>query len=317
MEYIELSRTFRDEPQDTGFEDGVQPPLSGRNKFGRDLDWTQPLNFDRVVLLAEAGSGKTKEMQEQVRILNQQGRFAFFLPLEALDREPVGAILSPDSEKRFEKWRTNSEQTAWFFLDAVDELKLVSGKLDRALNRLRKDLDGFLDRTRVIVSSRPSDWRFISDRQAFEKQLPITQRVGYVLSQPPEETFIAPLSGLWYGTRYSRGVKELNDQHRVRIVTMLPLIDRQVELFVEHSGLREGDAFLNEMERQNAWTFARRPLDLSELITAWRRSGHLGTRTQQHEENVTARLMDDSARSDGGASRIPRLAPAQNALHSN
>ena len=82
---------------------------------------------------------------------------------------------------------------------------------------------------------------------------------------------------------------------------MLPLNDRQVELFVERSGLSDGDAFLEEVERQNAWTFARRPLDLSELIVAWRESGFVGSqRTQQHEENVAVKLKEGPDRPDSG-----------------
>ena len=185
MEFIDLKREFREEPWDTSFNNVEHSGLSGINRSGRHLDWTELLKSHCVVLLAEAGSGKTTEMQERVRILNQEGRSAFYLPLEALDRESIRSILSPDSETEFENWRANSEETAWFFLDAVDELKLASGKLDRALNRLRKDLDSSLDRIRVTISSRPSDWRFITDRRVVEKTVTDNPRkvVMYCLSR--------------------------------------------------------------------------------------------------------------------------------------
>ena len=50
--------------------------------------------------------------------------------------------------------------------------------------------------------------------------------------------------------------------------------------------------FSPEIGRQNAWTFARRPLDLTELIAISTTSGRLGTRAQQHDANVTAKLKD-------------------------
>ena len=63
----------------------------------------------------------------------QDGRFAFFVALESLDRKPVADLLSPAEEEKFKAWIADSEAPAWFFLDAVDELKLTTGKFDRAL----------------------------------------------------------------------------------------------------------------------------------------------------------------------------------------
>ena len=100
----------------------------------------------RVVLLAEAGAGKTIEMREQAHRLVEDGRFAFFIPLESLDRKPVVDLLSAPEEARLGRWKADGREPAWFFLDAVDELKLVEGKLDQALNRLAKDINRHLDR---------------------------------------------------------------------------------------------------------------------------------------------------------------------------
>ena len=35
------------------------------------------------------------------------------------------------AEKKFEAWKADGNAPGWFFLDAVGELKLTSGKLDR------------------------------------------------------------------------------------------------------------------------------------------------------------------------------------------
>ena len=131
--------------------------------FGPGMGWSELLEHRRIVLLAEAGAGKTTEMEERVNRLVQEGRFAFFLPLESLDKDPVVDILSSDEEERFEEWKLKDGAPAWFFLDAVDELKLTEGKLDRALRRVSKDIDGHIQRARVIISCRPSDWRPVTD----------------------------------------------------------------------------------------------------------------------------------------------------------
>ena len=79
---------------------------------------------------------------------------------------------------------------------------------------------------------------------------------------------------------------------------MLPMSDRQVRLFAERSGVDDPAALLSELDRQKAWTFARRPLDLAELIGIWGSESNLGTRARQHEVNVTAKLKDDPDRPD-------------------
>ena len=57
---------------------------------------------------------------------------------------------------------------------------------------------------------------------------------------------------------------------------MLPMSDRQVELFARQHGVHVAAEFLEEVDRQNSWDFARRPLDLAALIKRWNSSGDLG-----------------------------------------
>ena len=83
-------------------------------------------------------------------------------------------------------------------------------------------------------------------------------------------------------------------------VAMLAMNDSQIIEFVKHHGVKNADAFLEEIDRENAWDFARRPLDLTDLVANWRESGRLGTRVEQHETNATAKLRDDPDRPDRG-----------------
>ena len=242
-----------------------------RQGFGPGMGWSELLEHRRIVLLAEAGAGKTTEMEERVKRLVQEGRFAFFLRLESLDKDPVVDILSSDEEERFEEWKLKDGAPAWFFLDAVDELKLTEGKLDRALRRVSKDIGGHIQRARVIISCRPSDWRPVTDLATVKHRLPVLTEDG-----------------------------ENSPSAAVETVAMLPMNDAQIERFAEQSGVIDATAFLEKIRRQNAWTFAGRPLDLSDLIGTWRSSGHLGTRSEQHETNVKGKLNDDPDRPDRG-----------------
>src|ERR1700730_15040131 len=144
-DFIDLQRRFRDLTQNELEDPEILASLNDR-VFGSPVVWPELLKHARVLLLAEAGSGKTVEMTEQVNHLVSEGRFAFFVAIEQLDREPLIQILSPAEEQRLEAWKIDARAPAWFFLDAVDEVKLTDGKLERALSRLSKAVDGHFDR---------------------------------------------------------------------------------------------------------------------------------------------------------------------------
>ena len=304
--FIDLKRRFRDlkdgERDRTGvkLEDTELILFPSERASGSVIGWPELLKWSRVVLLAEAGAGKTVEMREQANYLAQDGKFAFFMALESLDREPVGDCLAPDEGMRFDEWKASSETAAWFFLDAVDELKLTQGRLDRALRRLSKDLNGHLDDARIIVSCRPSDWRSYRDLLTVHQYLPIRKIKKESPPRSADEVFMETLRHK-YGERSSSDAEDtvdLPNQDDVKTVVMLSLSDTQIKFFAEQSRMDEATAFLEEIDRQDAWTFARRPLDLTDLILSWVNSGHLGTRTEQHETNVTSKLTDDPERPD-------------------
>ena len=43
---------------------------------------------------------------------------------------------------------------------------------------------------------------------------------------------------------------------------MLPMSDKQIECFAQQRGMQDVGAFLAAIRSHDAWTFARRPLDL-------------------------------------------------------
>ena len=300
-EFVDLQRRFL-ELSDSELEDIESLLAWSGSEFGPDIGWSELLQYARVILLAEAGSGKTVEMQQQANRLTGEGRFAFFIPLESLGQGQVTDTLSPAEEKRFDQWKSDGRDPAWLFLDAVDELKLTDGKLDRALIQLSKAIDGCLDRARIIISCRPSDWRSDLDLHTVQQRLPVpeTRRDSSVC--PPEEVFIGALRNEGGGQSHVTPEEdESPTQGTARTVAMLPMRDEQIKLFAEWRGIGDPGAFLAEIARQDASNFARRPRDLTDLIEVWSSSaGRLGTRAEQHEANVTAKLKDDPERPDRG-----------------
>ena len=240
--------------------------------IGTSVEWAELLEHDRVILLAEAGSGKTREMRAQAERLVGEGRFAFFISLESIKD---GFLLeSVPDEIQFNSWKDDGEGIAWFFLDSVDELKLTRGKLERALRHLSRAVHDHLTRTRTIISCRPSDWRPSHDLNTVLTLMPVPAGPELAGNQSADSA--------------------------VRTVLMLPMSDGQIRLFAEQFGIEDASAFLSEVERQDAWSFTRRPLDLIQLIEVWKNSKSLGTRQEQHETNVSLKLTEeDPDRLDG------------------
>ncbi|SPU55610.1 Uncharacterised protein [Brevundimonas vesicularis] len=294
--FIELNRRFRDLTENER-EDPASLAFWGFHESQIGMAWDELLQSERVVILAEAGAGKTREMQAQTRRINADGKVAFFIPVEALDREGVRPYLSMNKgvAKQFDDWLADPDQQAWFFIDAVDELKLTDGKLSSALAKLAGALGEHQHRAHILVSCRPTDWRPVQDMETFETLLPIN---APVTEQAPtgEEGFLAPFSK----SENETPAPAKSKIPPARCVFLLPLDRNQVEAFANARGVENTKAFREEIHRRDAWTFARRPLDLQGLIDTWRETGKLGSRREQHATDVVLSLRDDPERPDQG-----------------
>ena len=112
---IDLDRRFRD-LSDKELEAPELLAYRNRSAYEAGATWAEIRACPRVVLLAEAGAGKTEEVQEQVRWLCEEGQTAFLLDVAALGSSAVRDILSPDDVKRLEAWREAAGRRAGFFL---------------------------------------------------------------------------------------------------------------------------------------------------------------------------------------------------------
>ena len=82
------------------------------------MSWETVSARRRVVILAEAGSGKTTEMREQVRIRTAAGQFAVYAAVEDIGRDGLDDALGAADRARLRSWR-GSDESGWFFVDAV------------------------------------------------------------------------------------------------------------------------------------------------------------------------------------------------------
>lgn len=293
--FHELNRQFRNLTDEEQREPHRLSALFGGAEPGRGMAWPDILAAERLVVLAEAGSGKTREMQAQAERLSNEGKAAFFMPIEALEKIAVRDYLVGETD-RWDAWVSNGTEEAWIFLDAVDELKLTNGKLELALRRVAAAVGKAKDRAHIIVSCRPSDWRPFQDLETFLKLLPESAPAPTV--EPTGDD--ALLKAITREHRSEEQDDTKTASEKVRSVVLLPLGREQIQRFAEQEGIENSKAFVSEINRTEAWPFARRPLDLRGLIQIWKATGTLGTLLEQHQADAVASLRDDPERPDAG-----------------
>jgi hypothetical protein len=75
--------------------------------LGGLLDWAELLKSRRVVILAEAGSGKSTELKERARLMSAEGRFAFYATVQEVGGSGLAKALN--AARRPERRSTTAE----------------------------------------------------------------------------------------------------------------------------------------------------------------------------------------------------------------
>lgn len=266
--FVELGRKFEvyrdDEAVDEAARRSYVAELVGRE---HQLDWQSLLAHRLVVVLGEPGSGKSEELRAQHRCNPN----SFLLRLEQLVTEDIDAILSDEELERLKRLKS-SGASALFLLDAVDESKLKrDDDFIVALDRLGKALGAARHRARLVISSRISEWRPRTDREAVRERFAAFGDSGMLNA----------------------------DDGEILVTTILPLTAGQVRLFAESRGIREAQRFLDALGEHNAWPFAGRPLDVSNLYAYWQEKGTLSGMTALTEYMVKKLLAEVSNKQKG------------------
>ncbi len=264
-------RSFQDIPADRVSE-SEQTAFLMELSWHRGSNWGELLKSKRVLIISEAGAGKTFECQERQKALWNKGEPAFFIELADLARKTLADTLSPEEEVRFKAWRGAQSDIATFFLDSIDELKLTRGSFRSALTSLAKAVAGNLSRVRVVITSRPTP----IDEKLFRQLLPV-----------PDEPQEAPSGEAFADIATSREYQRASSAQVAkdwRNVALLPLSSDHIRHIARIRGVDDPDALLTDIQRRNAEEFVRRPQDLIELCADWR-SHH---RIRSHRDQVLA-----------------------------
>jgi hypothetical protein len=249
------------------------------------LTWETISARRRIVILAEAGSGKSTEMREQARLRTEAGQFAVYATVEDVGRDNLDRALGTADQARLKSWR-ESDENGWFFVDSVDEAKLSGVRLERALRRLGEGIAGAERRAHVILSGRLTDWEFRRDLKRLNDGLPVPD--DPVL--PPAPTADQLLIGTLRHQSRRGGAGESPRKEQSLVVLMATLDPARVRLFAAAKGAPNLDAFLAQIEAANLWAFAGRPLDLDWLVEFWQRCGRLGSLEEMLETSLSKRI---------------------------
>jgi hypothetical protein len=281
--FVDLERSFRELSDDAPESDEVD--LSQAFPQGPSITWANLKAEHRVVLLAEAGAGKTEELRHAATRWRTAGDHAFFLRLEHVADEFDGAFEVGDLND-FERWRSSRDE-GWVLLDSVDEARLRGpSDFERAIRTFATKVRGAKDRLHLLITSRVSAWRPKTDRDLCERLLPppavgrVAQpvRTDEAMSSSPPDIVTAP--------------EEESGRPRFRIVTIDDLDSARIEKFASARGIADLDLFLAAVERKDAWAYTRRPQDLAELIEFWRKHGRIGSQLELVRSSVARRLEE-------------------------
>lgn len=295
VDYINLDRSF------IPIKEGEEQRLGWTNEQGRRyggwLDWQALLKHQRVVLLAEAGCGKTAEFRHQAQSLRDAGQAAFFARVEDLE-DGIFSALDIGTSADFTAWK-DGNGNGLFFLDSVDEARLSRKRFDKALRRLARDIgEPALSRAHIFVSCRVSDWRGDEDRAIFQEKLPLPDPALAAVTPPPfpdwKATLLAPFDeGYQSPQRNSKKLDQATQKDpALLVVQLVPLDMAQQRTFIQRYGVQNIDDFMDSLRRKQLEPLTERPRDLRFLVDHWNRHGTFASLSEMLEEAIKLRLSE-------------------------
>lgn len=247
------------------------------------LSWSNLLKKRVVVILGEAGTGKTFEFERQAARLQQDNQAAFFFALNELtSRETVDLALTAH-RSRFKEWLA-SDSPGYFFLDAVDESRLNSPTaLQTALRLILEVLQFQLQRVSFFIASRVTDWSVPGVRETVERTL------LKAIREAEASDVRAP------GTAAdTRGVEEGKAPPSIEldVFRLDPLSEEDAKRFAEAHSASPVEAFWGAVEDGGYEFMATRPRDLEWMVKRWVSANTLGTYSDLIEAALIQRLSE-------------------------
>jgi hypothetical protein len=283
---IDLCRTFSEHKDAATDSDDEDWSLFLGHRHG-SRTWTDLHKNSLVVVLGEAGIGKTIEFQNEVERLRAAKQPAFFISLNQVSDAESWQLVLTGYEAEFDAWAI-SDELGYFFLDAVDEARLKShADFEKALTVVQRALGTNLARVRVAVSSRVTDWSTPGVRSAVDARLarPIARALAakaateVQLSSPDSSTVVVA----------SSSQAPLVEAF---VFSLDPLSSSEAYRCAAAFGLQDEHKFWAAVADGDYEFMATRPLDLRWMVLLWNQRRSLGTYSELIEANISNRLRE-------------------------
>ena len=290
--HIPVERSFAN-PTAEHLRDLEHQTWQGSHYVSQTMGWSDILPRKRTVVLGEAKCGKTHEFRKQVESLRKKDEFAYFLPLEQLHTQKIKDILSSEDESSLTVWLQQTGRKAWFFLDAVDELKLREGHFNVALRKLQRVIGKKAEFAHIFVSCRPVDWNNHLDSTEFERHFPIqlarkegnsTESAGFVSanSSQREKSF-----------QVSADRENVSTRDKMpNVLVLLPLTPNQAIEFATCYDPERARGLKEEIEKRDVWQLFQTPADIIDGMAQIEAVGELGSLQDQISSGIDRKLRD-------------------------
>lgn len=281
-DFIPLDRTFRELEFESNADDDTEMTQfwDHRNAF----HWSDLLTEHRVILLSEAGSGKTAEIRNIVRTLREQGKPAFFLRIENIQHN-LDVAFEEGTHEEFLAWVQSGEQ-GWLLLDSVDEARLRHPRdFELAIKILGHQLKPILHQAHILITGRTTAWRAKTDLLLCCKSLPYQSAMKSANAQleADDEQIASELE-----------MPQENAAAPFKIFALEDLQGDQIDAFLRAKSVKDSKEFLAQVDQKEAFSLTTRPLDLAELIDFWNAHQRIGSRYELMLNSIDRRLKEHS-----------------------
>ena len=277
--FIQLDRTFSKILLASDATDDTD--LGGRHGGQGDLSWPHLLGHNRVILLSEAGSGKTAEIRNVALKLRSQGRSAFFLRIENVTADFEDAF-EVGTHEEFEAW-IDSGSEGWLLMDSVDEARLNDPKdFERAVKKLGRLTRSIAPHMHVLITGRSTAWRARTDLTLCE--------TAFAFEPRARQAFVTTDDGS--GNVVQTAPSQLQPDTAFLLVTLDDIHGEQIDRFLMATGVQDIKSFRAAVERKEAWSLTTRPLDFLELVDFWLEHNRIGSRLELMQSSINRRLEE-------------------------
>ncbi|WP_430414029.1 hypothetical protein [Parasphingorhabdus sp.] len=286
MGFIELDRNFISLQADQEYRAEVLEGISLRAWQGDK--WPHLLEQQRVIVLAEAASGKSEEFRQKSLAIRQNRGFAIYLPIERLEKNGLVGSLSKDDKEAFEKWQYG-DTPGWFFLDSIDEARIHQKDIEHALNCFRDELGDTYERARILLSCRGTVWTGEKDLALINLTLPIRTRAE-ADDITPADSDTALLERLENTTSAPKSTQD--QEPKIQLFALAKITRSQRTAFLTAEKITDIDEFEDALFKRGLEPLAERPGDLKTLVSYWKNHRSFGDLTEMLEFGISERLKE-------------------------